>query len=195
MTARSAIAHLLAPLALAGVFHALGLPLSCVLALFLPYWGVLLLRAVEWRLREHLPRRESWLLASWGYPAALLAVLLYFGWTQARLPRPAFSFLAGVALIFLWILLLHVLAGASLLIGRFYRPRHPDGGLALLLFFSPLPVSLVVYAVLVPAARILSLPLAAGAILALVSTGASFALLGERADKPPGRPPQPTPAE
>jgi hypothetical protein len=188
MTARAVIANLLAPLGLAGILRAFGLQLSCVLYLFIPYWAVLLLREADWRLRQHLPRRDTWLLASWGYPAALLGVLLHFGWFQAGLPKPAFSFLAGVAFIELWLLLMHLLAGASRVMKGVLSRYQPPEWLILLLFLSPLPASLGVYAALVPSARILTLPLAAGAILALLVTGATLALLGERTDKPPGRP-------
>ena len=188
MTARALIANLLAPLGLAGILQATGIRPVCVLALFLPYWAVLLLREADWRLREHLPRSDTWLLATWGYPAALLGVLLHFGWFQAGLPKSAFSFLAGAAFIELWLLLMFLLAGASWVMkGALSRFRPPEWFI-LLLFLSPLAVSLGVYAAFVPSARILTLPLAAGAVLALLVTGATLALLGERTDRPPGRP-------
>jgi hypothetical protein len=188
MTARSLIANVLVPLGLAGGLHAVGIWPLCVLALFIPYWAVLILREADWRLREHLPRGDTWLLATWGYPAALLGVLLHFGWLQAGLPKPAFSFLAGVAFIELWLLLMFLLAGASWVMKGAFRRYQPPEWFILLLFLSPLAVSLGMYAALVPSARILTLPLAAGAVLALLVTGATLALLGEQTDRPPGRP-------
>ena len=187
MTARVAIGSLLVPLGLAGVFHLVGIQPSAVLFLFLPYWAALLLREADKRLHEHLPRSEDGFLATGSYPVALLGVVLGFGWLQAGLEKPTFSFLLGVAFFNLWPLLLFLQLGVLQVMKRAFKGFKWafEGSkwvewYVLAAFLAPLVVDLIIYAMWIPPERILTLPLAAGAFLALLVTFATMFVLGER---------------
>jgi hypothetical protein len=179
------------PLGLAGLFHFVGIWPFAVVSLFLPYRAVLLLKPLDGRFHEHLPPSEGGgYLANRGYLLTVLAVLLGFGWLQERLDKPTFSFLLGVAFFELWPLLLLLLMGVLRLLKPGVFGPKGEGWLALLAFFAPLGVDLVIYAMWIPPSRVLTLPLAAGAVLTLFITFAVMAVLGERR-LPPSEPPQP----
>lgn len=190
MRARKVMANMLVPVGLAGAFHLVGIWPFAVLFLFLPYWTVLLLKPLDWRFHKHLPPSEGGYLANRSYPVTLITVLLGFGWLQERLGKPTFSFLLGVAFFDLWPLLLLLLIRAL----RWVKPGvlgpQWEGWIALLAFPGPLVVDLVIYAMWIPPSRVLTLPLAVGAVMALFSTFAVMAELGDRIVHPP-EPPQP----
>lgn len=191
MKARTVMANVLVPVGLAGAFQFVGIRPFAVFFLFLPYWVVLLLGPIDRRLHKYLPPSEGGgYLANRSYGVALLAVLLGFGWIQERLDKPTFSLLLGVAFFNLWPLLLLLLMGLL----RFVKPGvfgpKGEGWLALLAFPVPLVVDLVIYAMWIPPSRVLTLPLAAGAVLTLFITFAVMAVLGGRVVYPP-EPPQP----
>jgi hypothetical protein len=167
---------ILAPMGLGLLLRHFGMAGSAILYVFLPLWAVLFLREVDWRFRQHLPRRSYWFLATWGYAASVLGVLLGFWWLHPGLPEPSFSFLLGVSHVDLWFLLA-VLLFTTKPVARLL----PEDRLWSLPFVALLllGVDVAAHLALFHPSTALSLPVTAGALSGLFVTLTAMLLLSE----------------
>jgi hypothetical protein len=179
------MANILVPLGLAGVLSLVGIWPLAVCFLFLPYWVALLLKQIDRRFHAHLPRSDGWFLASWSCPVTLLGMLWWFVTVHKELPKATFSFLLGIAFVSLWPLLLLLLYGVLRVWTWALRIRNVTDRFILETLLLPPVAALIIYALWIPPARILTLPLAAGAVLGFLAAFATMAVLGDR-PAPPG---------